>query len=115
LALVAALALVGELAVRNSLFQETVGYSIQSLALIPIFYYVLSTRSLLTRCLEWNLLRQIGQLSYTLYLVHDVIRYALDSMIQKTLPVMVLSGTLSVGVALLMRYAVENPLRRLIR
>jgi peptidoglycan/LPS O-acetylase OafA/YrhL len=36
-------------------------------------------------------------------------------MIQKTLPVMVLSGTLSVGVALLMRYAVENPLRRLIR
>jgi peptidoglycan/LPS O-acetylase OafA/YrhL len=53
-------------------FRETLRYTLQGLLLIPIFY-VLITRPLwpVIRWLESPLLRYIGAVSYTLYLVHD--------------------------------------------
>jgi peptidoglycan/LPS O-acetylase OafA/YrhL len=115
LAVAGAVLIVGELAVQNDNFQATIGFTIQSVCLLPIFYLVLSTHTVLTTLLEWRWLREIGTLSYTLYLVHDVIRHALDTVIHKTIPVMLLSGIFSIAFALLMKYAVETPLRKAIR
>jgi peptidoglycan/LPS O-acetylase OafA/YrhL len=67
------------LVVRNDAFRETARYTIQGLAFIPIFFVAISepTRDV-HRFLNAPLVRRIGRLSYSLYLVHHVVIYTLD-------------------------------------
>ncbi len=65
----------------NPVFRSTLRYSLQGLALMPIFFYAV-TRSdhILFQFLNNRIMRRIGIYSYTLYLVHFVILNALWSM-----------------------------------
>ncbi|MDN3310451.1 acyltransferase [Microbacterium oryzae] len=61
----------------------TVGYTLQGIALMPIFaYLILAPRSWAGRILNWRPLVFVGVLSYTMYLVHSqflhAVRYVTD-------------------------------------
>lgn len=66
------------LAWRDELFRSTWRYSLQGIALMPIFHYaVTQPRALVFRPLNWAVIRRIGIWSYTMYLCHFVIMKAL--------------------------------------
>lgn len=74
----ATLVLIVTFLVRDPAFRSTLRYSLQGLALLPIFYFAVSRHEFwLFRPLNWKLMQRIGQYSYTLYLVHFVIVKAL--------------------------------------
>ncbi len=59
---------------RDPLFRATLRYSLQGLALIPIFYLAVNLPgSWLFAWLNWKPVRKLGQYSYTFYLAHLVI------------------------------------------
>jgi len=56
---------------RNEQFRDTFRYSIQGIALFPLFYYAVRyPQWIIFRWLEIRAVRWIGMLSYTLYLSH---------------------------------------------
>ncbi len=75
LVLVAALVgLVLTAAPRSVLFRETMRYSLQGLLLMPIYYVLVSRpRWPVVRWLNWGVIRYLGTISYSLYLVHDTV------------------------------------------
>lgn len=63
---------------RDETFRSTIRYSLQGIALMPIFYYAIHwPQHWLFMPLNWKPVRRVGQYSYTLYLVHFVIIKAL--------------------------------------
>lgn len=63
--------LLGSLVVRDHVFRETLRYSIQGVALFPIFYFaVVWHKEWYFRWLNLRPIRHVGVLSYSLYLVH---------------------------------------------
>lgn len=65
---------------RDPVFRETARYTLQGIALIPIFYYsVACASSYPFRFLEAPILRRIGVYSYSIYLIHFVIIKAIQS------------------------------------
>ena len=61
-------------AYRNPFFRDTFRYTLLGIGLAPIFFLVsLPQKHLLTRCLEWPVLCWLGQLSYTMYLIHHTL------------------------------------------
>lgn len=113
--IVGLLVLLGSIAVRGEVFRQTARYTIQAMALWPVFIYiVLFKRSLATRILEWSVLRRIGELSYSLYLVHYTVMFVVRSVVG-TNPYAVTCVTfcVSVIIALGMRYVIELPAYRM--
>lgn len=115
LALGGLILIVFSLIFRDPTYRETLRYTIQELSLYPIFYYCIAfSYKPQIAWLEWGVLRWIGWLSYSLYLIHEVILDALE----RTFPSIGVAGAfLALALALLyasvMRAAVENPLRTL--
>lgn len=61
-------------AYRNPFFRDTFRYTLLGIGLAPIFFLIsLPQKHLLTRCLEWPVLCWLGQLSYTMYLIHHTL------------------------------------------
>jgi peptidoglycan/LPS O-acetylase OafA/YrhL len=61
-------------AYRNPFFRDTFRYTLQGIGLAPIFFLVsLPQQHFLTRRLEWPVLRWLGQLSYSMYLIHHAL------------------------------------------
>jgi peptidoglycan/LPS O-acetylase OafA/YrhL len=59
---------------RNPEFRETYRYTIQGVALIPLFYYAVAmSESRLFKCLNWNVIKKLGVYSYSMYLIHFVV------------------------------------------
>ena len=59
---------------RDPFFRSTVRYSLQSMALMPLFYYAVFSPDLwIFRPLNWAAVRIIGVYSYTIYLIHTVV------------------------------------------
>jgi len=115
MALFGFLLLLLSLVIRDPLFREIFRYSLQGIALFPIFYYCISTRSRWTAWLEWAPLRQVGQLSYSMYLIHFMIIGTLPLYLHiKWFPILIISFTLALLYALIMRKFVERPLKKLI-
>jgi peptidoglycan/LPS O-acetylase OafA/YrhL len=110
-------ALLGTFVYRDATFRETWRYSIQAVALIPVFVVAIKRPSLGPfALLSWEPLKQIGVLSYSLYLIH----YTILGTTWKLAPGHpILSGVLafvvSVALAMLMNRAIEKPCARLRR
>jgi len=63
---------------RSETFRETFRYSIQGIALMPLFYYsIKSFENPFFSWLNWQWLKKFGVFSYCIYLVHHVIIKAL--------------------------------------
>lgn len=66
---------------RDPVFRSTIRYTLQGIALMPIFFYAIKRSDhFLFRPLNLWAMRWIGVYSYTLYLVHFVILHALWNM-----------------------------------
>jgi peptidoglycan/LPS O-acetylase OafA/YrhL len=115
-ALVGFLVLLGSLLWRDPFFRETVRYSVQSMALYPIFYYCGSARTgFVAKVLEFKPLMTIGHLSYSMYLIHLLILQTLiDHFLIGKSKIICLALVLTFAYGLIMRSLVENPLRKLI-
>jgi peptidoglycan/LPS O-acetylase OafA/YrhL len=96
---------------RDSVFRSTYRYSVQALALVPVF--VVGVRYpgwLPMRPLNWSWVRRIGVLSYSLYLLHAVIIVAVDLHLHAPAKArMIVSLVLSYVAADLMYRVVEKP------
>jgi len=98
---------------RDEAYRQTFRYSLQSLALIPVFYYVVaSPAAWQTRWLTWKPLRWLGWISYTVYLVHFGIQEKLQ--IYTSWPpfwIGVAALALSLLAAQAVRHFIDIPLR----
>lgn len=106
------------LAYRGPMFRETYRYTLQGIALLPLFYLaVLRSNWPVFRWLDWRPIRYIGTLSYTLYLVHLVVLYSLEYLLPGTPELLraMLGALMSVGLAALSYQYMERPLARLRR
>jgi peptidoglycan/LPS O-acetylase OafA/YrhL len=72
---------------RNAEFRESLRYSLQGLALLPIFYYAVRfPKAGPFRFLNLRFLARVGVLSYGIYLIHDVIVEAMASDVHVAIP-----------------------------
>jgi peptidoglycan/LPS O-acetylase OafA/YrhL len=101
-------------AYRNQVFRDTVRYTLLEIGLMPIFFYLtLPQPNWLARCLGTRWLRHLGQLSYSMYLIHHTF---FQHFYHYYRPGVALAGAillLTIGYAQLMRTCVELPLQRM--
>ncbi len=106
------------LAYKEPKFRETYRYSLQGLALLPIFYCAIRfSRHPMFIFLNWSIMKRIGVYSYAMYLIHHVVIIALRENVPwfSTSPIALSLGALTLSVvyaALLDRY-VEPYFRRM--
>jgi peptidoglycan/LPS O-acetylase OafA/YrhL len=100
---------------RDGRFRETFRYSLQGLALVPLFVCAVRNPRLRGfRLLNHPLLRRIGELSYSLYLLHHVV----ISGVQRWVPLpRVVQGAMALGLSFALSMAIwrwiEQPCARL--
>jgi peptidoglycan/LPS O-acetylase OafA/YrhL len=102
-------------AYRAEWFRETIRYTLQGIALTPVFVTAMRFPSWLPfRILNARPLVFIGVLSYSLYLSHQVVLFALDWTRPWDTPLerAVLALGIAVAVATVIHYAVEKPCAR---
>ncbi|PKH85164.1 acyltransferase family protein [Colwellia sp. Bg11-28] len=80
---------------RDIIFRETIRYSIQGIAMFPIFYYLITqNKSLLYKLFNSQFMSFIGKISYSFYLSHYVLIYLAQSLFGDTLLVKNIIGLL---------------------
>lgn len=101
-------------AVREEVFRSTLRYTLQGVALMPLFYYaVTQPESPYFRPLSWGFVKRIGVYSYTIYLCHFIIIIGLvywQVAEVGSLLLLVLAGALSVGFAAAVYQFAERPM-----
>ncbi len=111
--------LLATLVVRSVYFRETLRYTLQGIALMPLFYCaIVYADTPLFRPLNWPWMRRIGVYSYSIYLIH----YIVIASVERNLPlghelwfVLLAAGTLSVLYAAAVERWIESRLRVLRR
>ncbi|MBX2808748.1 MAG: acyltransferase [Cellvibrionaceae bacterium] len=95
---------------RDSVFRETLRYSLQGLAFMPLFYFaIIRSQWLFFKCLNWQPVVYLGRLSYTFYLSHYVCIYVVIKLFGDTLLVRNLGGfALTLAFSSLMYHFVEQ-------
>jgi peptidoglycan/LPS O-acetylase OafA/YrhL len=101
--------------VREPAFRESLRYSLQGLGLYPLFFLAIRyPRLAVMRFLNWRPLRFLGTLSYSLYLLHQIVIFSVYRNLKAPDNVRAL---LSFGIALLLAMLVwrliEQPLGKL--
>jgi len=100
-------------AYRNPLFRDTLRYTLLEIGLMQIFFYVtLPQTSFVTRCLAWRGLRHLGQLSYSMYLIHHTLFHHFYHYYRPSLLLAAGILLLTIGYAQAMRTCVELPIQR---
>ena len=97
---------------RNAIFRDTVRYTLLEIGLMPIFFFVTLPRAnFITRCLDWRGLRHLGQLSYSMYLIHHTLFHHFYHYYRPS--VLLASGILllTIAYAQAMRICVELPIQ----
>jgi len=108
--------LAGSLLYRDEIFRQTLRYTLQGLAIAGLIYLsVLRAHQPPFRWLNSRPLVYLGSISYTVYLCHHVIQYALSKHWPQLDGIGILAATivLSLAVAEPMRRWVEQPSTRL--
>jgi len=102
---------------RNPTFRETIRYSLQGIALTPIFMAAVRRPDLgIFRALNWRPMRFLGTLSYVLYLTHHAVLYAVSQVTHLTGIFRAMTAlALALGMAWLMNRYVERPSAKLRR
>ena len=102
------------LALRDPAFRSTLRYSLQGLALMPVFFYAVTRPELaLFRPLNWGWVRWLGVMSYTFYICHYIVIYLLKGYGLFDSSYALFFGAalaLSLSWAALVHYALERPL-----
>jgi peptidoglycan/LPS O-acetylase OafA/YrhL len=107
--------LLASFVLRDVAFRETWRYTIQGLALIPVFIAVIRYADWMPfRFLNWAWVRKMGVLSYAFYLVHSLV----IALVKTHLPISKLwqgitAFILSIALAWLMNAFIEKPCGRL--
>lgn len=108
----ALLGLVASIAVRNVTFRETFRYTVQGLALVPVFVACIrSWAAVPWSVLNTAALRWLGLISYTLYLVH----YTIIQLVQRlrlgalTFPI---AAALAIALSAIIYRLIERPAAR---
>lgn len=106
--------------VRDETFRATLRYSLQGLALMPVFHYCIARpQAWYARPLNWGWMRRIGTWSYSIYLVHYTLILTLLHLLGRPLEdgllVAPVALALSIGWAWLLYRTVEAPARSLRR
>jgi len=66
--------------IRDDFFRRTIRYSLQGIALIPLFYYAVTRPNLIYfRWLNTSIFISMGLYSYVIYLIHNPIIHLLES------------------------------------
>jgi peptidoglycan/LPS O-acetylase OafA/YrhL len=113
LAIAGALTLLVTFVYRDLVFRETIRYTLQSLALIPLFIAAIRLHDHWAfRWLNSRPLRFIGVLSYTLYLVHFPILKIVEGWSNNRVVVGFVAMSISLVIAYVMHVLVEKPLAR---
>ncbi len=109
--------LIATFLIRDDVFRETVRYSLQGLALVPVFVCAIRFPSWgVMRVLNYRPIAFIGVLSYSLYLIHQVVLFALSPYVGARYGEAVNSVVglpISVLLAWLVHLFVERPFARL--
>jgi peptidoglycan/LPS O-acetylase OafA/YrhL len=102
---------------REPHFRETLRYTLQGIAMLPVFYYIVSApQSWLARALAWQPLRWLGWVSYTMYLCHVMLIYILFTYLKWNPWLLTLCALAIAGIfSELVRQGIEKPLRQLKR
>jgi peptidoglycan/LPS O-acetylase OafA/YrhL len=100
--------------IRDPFFRQTIRYTLQGCALYIVFSYVLHDRGRLARVFSAYPMRMLGLYSYTFYLAHVIIiKVCVEKLgIGSLVPLIVVSGTLTLLYCALMYRFVEAPLAR---
>jgi peptidoglycan/LPS O-acetylase OafA/YrhL len=97
---------------RAEWFREATRYSLQGLALIPVFVAAIRYPEWgPMRVLNWRVVRRVGVLSYSLYLCHQVILFGLVNVFPSTgrFVISLVALGLSLAIAELIQRFVEKP------
>lgn len=110
----ALLTLLFTLLYRDEFFRETFRYSLQGLALMPIFYYVVTRSSLcIFSWLNSHFLIRIGLYSYMIYLIHNPLIHYLESIgIEKGVKLLLIVSLLAFWLSALSYRYIEKPVLR---
>lgn len=80
---------------RNAEFRETFRYSLQGLALMPLFFYCINApKAFLFSWLEAKPIKMIGIYSYSMYLIHFIIIELIRELLPNSSGYMVLAGAM---------------------
>ena len=113
------IALLASFLIRDARFRESFRYSLQGLALIPVFVCAVRYPNWgVMRALNYRPVAFVGGLSYSLYLIHQVVFSAFDDRLAATTSLFVRSlATLAVSLLLawLVQLTIEKPCARLRR
>ncbi len=95
---------------RDPAFRETYRYSLQGLALFPVFYFAITKSHWpLFAWLNWSVLRYIGKISYTAYLIHPTAITLSHNYLQtQGILAIILAFALTIGFSALMYQLVER-------
>ena len=111
--------LIATLVIRNGYFRETLRYTLQGIALMPLFYCaIVYADTPVFRPLNWAWMRRIGVFSYSIYLIHYI---AIANVERNTLLghqiwfVLLAAGTISILYAAAVERWIESRLRVLRR
>lgn len=114
LVILGALSIIVSLVFRDDFFRNTFRYSIQGLALFPLFFYSIRHPDwLVFRCLNNRLVMKVGIYSYVVYLVHRILIENLLVILPNMLVVALLSGLFSLLIASMVDRCIDAPLRPL--
>ncbi len=103
--------------IREPNFRETLRYSLQGASLLPIFVCAMRFPDWgFMRVLNYRPIAYVGVLSYSLYLIHQVVMFAMVPRLTASIgrvPCTLLSLLVSMGLAWLVHRFVERPFARL--
>jgi peptidoglycan/LPS O-acetylase OafA/YrhL len=103
---------------RSPEFRETFRYSLQGIALYPIFMTVVRfPRFGVARALNWGWMQFLGTLSYSFYLVHHTVLHTVDYALPgvNAVALALIAAAVSIGLAYAIYRLVERPSARLRR
>lgn len=106
--------LAASLIIRDARFRETVRYSIQGIALMPLFLYsIKSYDGRIFSILNLPVIRRIGIYSYSIYLSHEIIFDNISKQLQSRLLAAAATIALSVAFAYFVEIFIDRYFRKL--